>query len=74
MERQLAFIPGGIVGFVENETGVALALRNNGDEVLFASRENAPLRWVQTTDFTPDPKGIWTVEDAMAQSDDEEED
>jgi len=54
----------GLYGFVGKESGVMIALRKEGDEILFASRENAPLRWVSTSDFTPDPHGLLTPEEA----------
>lgn len=48
--------------FVGRESGLVMAMRNNGDELLFASRDNAPLRWVKVGDVNADPKGIAPVE------------
>jgi hypothetical protein len=60
-----------LVGFVGNESGMVVSFRNNGEELLFASRENSPLRWVKVIEFTPDPKAVLTADDL---STDEEED
>ncbi len=52
-----------MIGFVDSEVGVILALSGDGMEVLFASKENAPLRWVKIGEFTPDPRGIPSAEE-----------
>ncbi|GEM_PF-6331955 len=54
-----------LYGFVGKETGVGVALRKDGDEILFASKQNSPLRWVAVNEFTPDPAGIIPVEEAV---------
>jgi hypothetical protein len=54
-----------LYGFVGKETGIGVALRGNGDEILFASKENSPLRWVPISEFTPDPAGILSVEESV---------
>lgn len=63
----------GVVGFVGKESGVLIALRAEGDEALFASRENAPLRWVKTMEFTPDPRGILSADEVREMMDEEVE-
>jgi hypothetical protein len=55
-----------LYGFVGKETGIGVALRKDGDEILFASKENSPLRWISINEFTPDPAGIVPVEEAVA--------
>ncbi len=54
-----------LYGFVGSETGIGIALRKEGEEILFASKQNSPLRWVPIEEFTPDPAGILTVEESV---------
>ncbi len=61
----MQFLREALYGFVGNETGIGIALRANGDEILFASKQNSPLRWVPVGEFTPDPAGILTVEESV---------
>ncbi len=53
----------GLYGFVGKQSGTIIAIRDNGDEVLFVSKENAPLAWIKTTEFTADPLGLPTPEE-----------
>ena len=48
--------------FHGKEAGIVVALRHDGDEVLFFGREMTPMRWVPVGTVTPDPKGIAPVE------------
>jgi hypothetical protein len=66
-------IEGGLPGFVAGrdkdggstaEVGIIMVLRNNGEQALFASRENTPLRWIKIEDFTPDPAAVLSAEEA----------
>lgn len=52
----------GLPGSVGEEQGVGLALRKGGDEVLFASADAKPMRWVPVTEFTCDPDVLDTGE------------
>lgn len=60
-------IPEGIMGFVGKETGVGVALRENGEELLFVTKgndgEGGPLRWIKIGDFHTDAKDIVSVDD-----------
>jgi hypothetical protein len=60
-----------VVGFVKRESGQIIAFRNNGEEGLFASRENSPLRWIKVNDFIPDPKSVMTADDAREEEDED---
>ena len=64
----------GVYGFVGKQSGTIIALRNNGDEVLFVSKENAPLAWIKTEEFTADPLGLPTPEELRKAEQDPEED
>ena len=46
-----------LYGFVGKETGVGVALRKDGDEILFASKQNSPLRWVALEPWRADANG-----------------
>jgi len=50
-----ALIIPGWIGCTANELGAALALRKDGNEILFAPKNGRPLRWIQTTEFVVDP-------------------
>ncbi len=63
----------GLYGFVGTQSGQIIALRNNGDEALFASKDNTPLSWIQIVEFTPDPHGLLSPEEAQKEHKDEEE-
>ncbi len=63
-----------MIGFVDSEVGLIIALSSDGMEVLFASKENAPLRWVKIGEFTPDPKGIPSAEEMANEEEAPEED
>lgn len=39
----------------KTEWGVVIASRANGEDLLFASAEEKPLRWIRMTEFTVDP-------------------
>ena len=52
-----------LIGFVGKERGAALGLRARGEELLFASRDQKPLRWVKVGEFNADPRGILTGDD-----------
>ena len=56
-----------MIGFVDSEVGLIIALSSDGMEVLFASKENAPLRWVKIGEFTPDPRGIPSAEEMTSE-------
>lgn len=63
-----------LIGLVGEEMGHGLAFRNNGEEILFASREMAPLRWVPITKFIADPKVMLSADEMRKEMDREEED
>ena len=63
----------GLYGFFGTQSGQIIALRNNGDEVLFASKENVPLAWIPTEKFTPDPAGLLTPEEVAKEEKEGEE-
>jgi hypothetical protein len=78
-------VDGGMAGFVTHvekdedgqeksvaESGIIIVLRRDGEEALFASRDSVPLRWIKIGDFTPDPAGVFSVEELKRQ--DEQED
>lgn len=71
---EVVIIPHGLIGFCGTETGLGLALRDKGDEILFASKETQPLRWVKISEFTADPKGILSAEEAEAEEHEAEDD
>lgn len=48
--------------FVGKEGGIVVALRHDGDELLFCGREMTALRWVPVGQVVMDPKGIAPVE------------
>lgn len=39
----------------KTEWGVVIASRASGEDLLFASAEEKPLRWIRVTEFTVDP-------------------
>lgn len=69
----ITIIESGIYGFVGKESGLIIALRENGNEGLFASRENSPLRWIKVEEFTPDGNRLIEPEEAVHNNNDEEE-
>ena len=62
---RIAFFHEPLYGWMgeKGNSGIIIAFRNNGNEALFASREAAPLAWLPTTDFTPDPHCVGTLEE-----------
>lgn len=52
MTDQITPLDPPLEGHVGEDHGLALVMRGNGDEVLFATRKK-PLRWVSITEFTP---------------------
>jgi hypothetical protein len=54
-----------LVGKVGEDEGDGLALRNEGNEILFAPYESKPMKWVPVTEFVvlePDPDGESHIE------------
>lgn len=47
-----------LYGFHRKESGIVTALRYNGEEFLFASRDSGPCRWIPVTEFHVDSKCI----------------
>ncbi len=64
VHHSIVIMEEGYYGFVGKESGLLVALRNNGDEGFFLSRDNAPSRWVSVGQFTADPKGLMSPEEA----------
>lgn len=65
-----------LVGLVGDEAGSAIAFRNNGEEILFASKEMAPLRWIKIAEFISDPKAMLSAEEVrklMLQEEDDDD-
>lgn len=61
MGMDVVWIPeDGLPGSVGEEQGVGLALRKEGDEILFASAAEKPCRWVSITEFVVDPEVLDT--------------
>jgi len=63
----------GLYGFVGTQSGQIIALRNNGDQALFASKENTPLTWIDIEKFTPDPAGLLTPEESAKEEKEDED-
>jgi hypothetical protein len=64
----MTWIQGGLLGFVKDgermEAGAMLALRKNGDEFLFGSREEGKAcRWLLVTEFFVDPLAMAELEE-----------
>lgn len=65
---EISLIPGGWLGFVKNdageeETGLGLALRRGGDEILFGTAVDRAARWIPIEQFYLDPSVVPEVED-----------
>jgi len=52
------------------QAGVVLALRADGDELLFAPRDAKPMQWIKVGEFIVDPATILTAEDLGDDDDD----
>ena len=63
----------GIFGFFGSHSGTVIALRENGDEALFVSKDNAPLEWIPTKEFTADPLAFPTPEELRKEAGGSEE-
>jgi hypothetical protein len=61
--NSVVIIEEGYYGFVGKESGLLVALRNNGDQGFFLSRDNAPSRWIPVVEFTADAKGLLSPEE-----------
>lgn len=53
----------GLIGFCGKESGVALVISSDEKRVLFVSKDNAPLRWVDIGEFSTDPVAVNSGDD-----------